>query len=85
MPFYDFRCKQCGKEEEVFMKFEDWKRPLCCGDEMTQVYSHRVNPDLEPYLDPNLGEKPVYVKSKRHRRKLMKEAGVVERYGKGWR
>jgi hypothetical protein len=41
-----------------------------------------VVPDLEPYYDENLEK---YIKSKRHRKQVMREQEVCESYGKGWR
>lgn len=66
------------------MRMTEYARPLCCEQEMQQVYSHSVVPDLEPYVDENLSEQPVYVKSKKHKQELMRKAGVAERFGKGW-
>ena len=84
-PTYDFQCDSCHKQEEVLMKLADYKPPECCGQKMKQVIgNYHVVPDLEPYLDENIGKEPTWVKSKKHRRQLMKENGVMEKYGKGW-
>jgi len=32
--------------------------------------------DIEPYLDENMGHEPVYVKSRRHKMRLLKERGL---------
>jgi hypothetical protein len=47
---------------------------------MIRLFSFNVNvqPDLEPYVDDQMGHEPVYVKSKQHRKQLMKERGLVE-------
>lgn len=85
MPTYQFACEVCKKDEEVFMRLADYKAPDCCGQKMKQVLgNYHVVKDIEPYLDENLGDQPVYVKSKKHRKQLMKEHGVMEKYGKGW-
>lgn len=85
MPTYDFFCQQCSKQEEIFMKLADYKAPECCGQKMKQVIgNYHVVGDLEPYVDENIGNEPVLVKSKRHRRQLMKEHGVQEKFGKNW-
>lgn len=84
MPLYDFTCEKCQKTEEFFMKIADYKRPICCEQEMKRIYSYSVVKDLEPYLDENLGVEPTYVKSKKHRKELMRERGVQEKFGKGW-
>ena len=87
MPLYEYECKTCGKHEDAFRKISEHKNgPKCCGEIMSQVLGkHYVIPDLDPYWDENLGKEPLYVKSKQHRKKLMKEHGVSELYGKGWK
>lgn len=85
MPNYDFRCESCQKQEEVFMRIADYKAPECCGKKMNQVLgNYSVVKDVDPYLDENIADKPVWVKSKQHRKQLMKEHGVYEKFGKGW-
>lgn len=81
---YPFACDACGKSEEHWMKVSEYRVPECCNKPMRRVFGHGVVKDLEPYLDENLTDRPVWVKSKHHRRQLMKEHGVYEKYGKGW-
>ena len=88
MPYYDFKCEQCGKVEEKFLAIRDLDRirPKCCNHDMKHIIgNYAVIPDLKPYWDENMSCKPVYVKSKKHRKQLMKEHGVYEIYGKGWK
>lgn len=35
-----------------------------------------VIPDIQPYFDENLGQEPVLVKSRQHRKRLLKERGL---------
>ena len=37
MPFYDFKCNECGKIVEEFFKIADNKYIECCGIQMKQV------------------------------------------------
>ena len=37
MPFYDFKCNECGKLVEEFFKIADEKKIECCGIQMKQV------------------------------------------------
>ena len=37
MPFYDFKCNECGKIVEEFFKIVDDKYIECCGIQMKQV------------------------------------------------
>lgn len=86
MPTYDFFCEVCKKEQEVFMKMSEFQVPICCDKEMKQrIGNYMVIGDIEPYMDQHLGSEPVWVKSKKHRERLMKQHGVQEKFGKGWR
>lgn len=85
---YECRCELCLKTEDIVRSVADRDKdlPICCGKVMKRVISrYNVVGDLDPYLDENLGDKPVWVKSKKHRERLMKEHGVYEKFGKGWR
>jgi hypothetical protein len=83
-PLYSFRC-ECGKTEDAYRKVEDRNNfPECHGPMKRIIGNYNVVPDLEPYIDEHLGDKPLWVKSKQHRKKLMKEHGVYEKLGKGW-
>lgn len=66
------------------MKLADYKAPNCCGQKMRQVIGCSVIGDLEPYVDENMTYEPVLVKSKKHKRELMKKYEVTERFGKNW-
>ncbi len=89
---YDVKCDKCGGIQEIVRTVaeRDKDLPRCCGEDMHRIISRQnVHPDFEPYLDDNIAStqdnyQPVWVKSKKHRRQLMKEHGVVEAYGKGW-
>ena len=37
MPFYDFKCNECGKIVEEFFKIADEKKIECCDIQMEQV------------------------------------------------
>ncbi len=85
MPSYDFKCEKCGNQEELWMKVSEYKKPSCCGQEMKRIFSYAVVKDVDPYVDYDIGDKPVVVKSKQHRKELMKKFGVEEKYGEKWR
>ena len=86
MPLYSYKCKQCGKIKDKHNRIDDHKNgPECCGEIMRQVLGlNFVHGDFQPYVDHNLGPQPVVVKSKQHRRQLMKQHNVDEKIGKGW-
>lgn len=81
MPLYDFSCDNCGLVKDVFAKMVEMEKPCPkCGEDMTRLFSPSRNiiTDLQPYLDENIGHSPVYVKSKRHKKDLLKRANLVE-------
>jgi len=86
VPLYDFQCKKCTKVEEHIAKLEDRERLCDCGSPMERLITSRyyAQSDLEPYLDPHIGKEPIWIKSRKHRRQVMKEQGVYEMVGKGW-
>lgn len=36
-----------------------------------------IIPDIKPYWDDDMGQQPVYVKSRRHKMALLKERGLA--------
>lgn len=84
MPLYSYECRECGAIRDEFRKVDNRNDPLTCkcGESMFKLLGgHSVVPDLQPYYDDNLES---FVKSKQHRKKLMRERGVDEKYGKRW-
>ena len=85
MPLYEFTCT-CGHVEDEFRPMADRnlaKTCGACGLTMERVITaYRAIGDVAPYYDENLES---WVKSKQHRKQVMREKGVSEHYGKGWR
>lgn len=86
MPIYSYICESCGRTEDIYRKVEERNcGPECHGPMKKLMGGHKIIKDLEPYLDADMTDKPVWVKSKKHRKQLMKKHDVYEDYGKGWR
>ena len=84
MPLYEYRCRDCGEITEAVRSVDErMDAPACgCGGETYKIISaYRVHPDFEPYYDDNL---ETHIKSKQHRKQVMREQGVSEYYGQGW-
>lgn len=84
MPLYDYHCVKCDARSEEFRSVADRdKAPKCkCGQQMRKVLSiSKPIGDVRPYYDDNL---QTGIKSKQHRKQVMREQGVYEKYGKGW-
>ena len=85
MPTYQYQCPTCQGLEEAFRSVaERNEAPMCsvCSVPTKKIISaYAVVPDLRPYWDDNLESG---IKSKQHRKEVMKERGVSEKYGKGW-
>lgn len=85
MPIYTYACSDCEAEQDAFRSIE--KRndaPDCdlCGIKTHKIISsYAAIGDLEPYYDDNLQS---YVKSKQHRKQVMREQDVCEKFGKKW-
>lgn len=83
MPLYTYQCS-CGKETDEFRSVANRNDcPACeCGKSTSKVIA-RSKPigDMAPYYDDNL---EAYVQSRQHRRELMKQRGVTEKFGTNW-
>jgi predicted nucleic acid-binding Zn ribbon protein len=84
---YDFKCPVCAKKASLSVPIADYSyglhAPLCHG-RMKQVFNNLGLSDAHdnrgfPYIDENLGDKPVRVESQTHRRQLLKERGLHDR------
>lgn len=81
MPIYDYECPNCGTQRDIWAAIDENEKLCGCLNWMKRLISApRINPDLEPYWDENLGKDPVYVKSHQHRKQLMGERGLVDPY-----
>lgn len=85
MPIYDYECRACGHEVETWAGIEEMELPCECGGTMIRLIttSYTVAPDLESYVEENLGPDPVRVKGKQHLERLMKERGLSVKSAKG--
>lgn len=82
---YTYSCDECGALKDEFRKLEERNDcPECdlCRKAMKKIISgYRVIGDFAPYWDDNL---QTGIKSKQHRKQVMREQGVTEKFGKGW-
>lgn len=80
MPMYDFKCTRCECEQEVYASIEEKERICKCGSTMIRLITSRyyTQSDWEPYYDEHIGDKPMWVTSRRHRRELLKKFGLYE-------
>ena len=67
MPLYKYKC-ECGVELEEFNSIDDRHNQKCpeCENDMQIVIQPIVSHIFKPFYHPNLGPKPVYIKSKKH-------------------
>lgn len=78
MPLYDYFCPKCGvQKKDVFHKLDE-PSPLCCGVTMEKDLGECNKRDwFRPHWNENLDDKPIYVESKGHYRKLCAERGLT--------
>ena len=85
MPIYTYECDECGAIKDEFRKIEERDAsPECdlCRTNMRKVISsYYVVGDVAPYYDDNL---QAHIRSKQHRRDVMREQGVTEKFGDDW-
>jgi len=81
MPIYDYECPNCGIQRDIWAKIDEEEKLCGCMLWMKRIISAtRGNVGLKPYWDENLGPEPVYVTSSQHRKELMRERGLVDKY-----
>lgn len=83
MPLYEWACS-CGKTRDEFRSVATRNDPLTCecGKPMERIIGgYSVVPDLQPYYDDNL---QAHIRSKQHRKQVMREQGVSEKFGSNW-
>lgn len=86
---YEFKCLQCTEKTVISAPITEYRHethaPSCSTHgKMNQVFNNLGISDAHdnrgfPYIDENLGDKPVRVESQTHRRQLMKERGLHDR------
>lgn len=93
MPTYAWKCNACQCTCDTIMLIRQVglpeSTPTCqeCGLEMRRDYRREGvaiaessrSKGIFPYVDHNLGDKPIEVQDQHHRRRLMKERGLHDR------
>lgn len=81
---YSYQCRACEQITDAYRsvaKRNDCPKCECGGDTDKIISAYRAISDLEPYYDDNL---QTQIRSKQHRKQVMREQGVSEGYGRGW-
>jgi len=84
VPLYDYQC-ECGKEIEAITHYEKNAKCPECGREMKRLLTGKIGISMGVgaygYYDDTL---QAYVGTNAEKKRIMKEQGVTESYGKGW-
>lgn len=85
MIMYEYRCEFCREITDALREIEERNDcPKCerCGGKTSKIISkYYAHGDLSPYYDENLD---TFIESKKHRKRVMQEQGVSEKFGQGW-
>jgi putative FmdB family regulatory protein len=80
---YDYECSACNTKFEDFKPVADRHFSTCpnCGAAAKLLFSPTVSKTkiFQPYWDPNISDKPVYIESSDHKKALLREKGLEER------
>lgn len=80
MPIYQYQCDRCQTVKDEFRTIEDRNNcPECCNQPMKKIIASKIRPDIEPYIDIHMTGQPILVKSRQHKKALMKEHGIREK------
>ena len=77
MPMYDYECKNCGKDFEMFAKIADRKKVKspCCNSAGEQLITGTsYHPFPEGFWE-HIANEPIYVNDKPHLKRLCEEHG----------
>lgn len=84
MPIYEYECKDCSfhmdKIYAINEKPDFIECPSCLGIANSIISFTANRKEWNPYVDDNLGDNPVLVESREHRRELMEKAGLRDQY-----
>jgi len=80
MPLYTYECEKCKTETDHIYSIakcpEVIQCPICLGVCRKIISINADRKEWHSYWDENLGDKPVLVESREHRRELMGKAGL---------
>jgi len=77
---YDYRCR-CGVEFEDFKRIEARHTARCprCRKQAKMIFSPpRAVHVFQPYWDPHISDRPVYVESRQQKKRLLKQNGLEQ-------
>jgi putative FmdB family regulatory protein len=88
VPIYDYKCDKCERTQERIKNPDEvsFRCPdnLCTGTMHRQFHSRfgiNMGVGAYGYYDDNLG---TYIRTNAHKRQVMRDQGVSEKFGKGW-
>jgi len=76
MPLYDFECEICGSIFESVEKIGADYTICNCGRLAHKIFSGTRFVTFKPYIETNLGDKPVEIKSKKQLRQECNKVGA---------
>jgi len=79
MPIYDFKCEKCQKITEAIapIVYSGQQYITCeCGYIAYRIFSGTHFIPFKPYIETNLGDEPVEIKSKKELRKECNKVGA---------
>ena len=84
-PLYDYQCRLCGKVEEKYAHMDEMRLRCNCGEQTDRLTTVKYNVigDVD-FVTDNITGEPTRITSRKQMKKIMKEHGVMEKYGKGW-
>ena len=84
MPIHDYHCRSCGSTyEKLVFPGDIVDCPVCGSTDFRLLMSiPAVKSDCGdnsyPYVEENIGPKPITLESPSHRRRVMKEHGLTD-------
>lgn len=88
MPIYSYECEDCGRKTDHFFAIDEKPDSVqcseCSGEAKSIITVSSARVEWGAYWDDNLGDVPILVEGRSHRKKLMKERGLIDQYKSNW-
>lgn len=82
MPLYDYECEKCKKIFDDYKPVDEREYSTCpdCKGRAKKIFTlSNFNFSIfHDYVDYHIGSEPVHIKSKEHKKQILKENGLSE-------
>ena len=83
MPIYEYECNNCGVHTTIMSSYDNFVPNHSCkkcrdGTLKNRICAPTLRLDIEPFVTEHITGNPVEVRSRRHKKHLLRENGLNE-------